>query len=85
MNNHQSELAEELEKRKHISVTSDCASEWTTEEEAKQFWNKLGQFQPVPFAGRGGCGSSAQREHDYVSSFQRIVDGVMCVDYNKNS
>lgn len=83
MNNHQSELAEELEKRKHITVTSDCASEWTTEKEATQFWIKLGQFQPVPFAGRGG--SSAQRDYSYVSSFQRIVDGVMCVEYKKNS
>ncbi len=85
MNNHQSELAEELEKMQHITVTSDCASEWATEEEAAQFWVKLGQFQPVPFEGRGGFGSSAQRYHDNVSSFQRIVDGVMCVKYNKNS
>ncbi len=81
MNNHQSELAEELEKRKHITVTCDCASEWTTEEEAKQFWIKLGKFQPVPFEGRGHCGSNAQRDRNYVSSFQRIVDEVMSVEY----
>ena len=80
MNNHQSELAEELEKRKHITVSFDCTSDWTTEEEAKKFWIKLGEFQPVPFACRGG---SAQRNpNNYVSSFQRIVDGVMSVDYD---
>lgn len=78
MNNHQSELAEELEKRKHIHVTWDCASEWTTEEKAKHFWIKLGQFQPVPFAGSGDCSSSAQQG---PSSFQRIVDGVMSVAF----
>mmetsp|Transcript_19670 Transcript_19670/g.32253 ORF Transcript_19670/g.32253 Transcript_19670/m.32253 type:complete len:299 (+) Transcript_19670:96-992(+) len=79
MNNHQSELAEELEKRKHITVTFDCTSEWTTEEEAKEFWIKLGKFQPVPFACRG---DSAQiNPNNYVSSFQRIVDGVMSVEY----
>eukprot|EP00985_Skeletonema_marinoi_P022854 scaffold14795_cov140-Skeletonema_marinoi.AAC.14 len=84
MNNHQSELAEEFEKRKHITVTCDCASEWTTVEGAKHFWAKLGQFQPVLFAGRGGCSSSAQRDSNYVSTFQRIVDGVMSVEYGHN-
>lgn len=86
MNNHQLELAEELEKRKHIHVTRDCTSEWTTEEEAKQFWMKLAQFQPVPFAGRGGYSSSAQRGPSHVSSFQRIVDGVMSeANFDHNS
>jgi len=77
MNNHQLELAEELEKRSHIRVS--LASEWTTDEEAKQFWIKLGQFQPVLFAGM-------ERGPNYVSSFQRIVDEVMSVpDCDHNS
>ncbi len=75
MNNHQSELADELEKRKHITVTYDCTSEWTTEEEANKFWSKLRAFQPVPW-------NSARRNSNkkYKSSFQRIVDGVMSVE-----
>ena len=38
MDNHQLELAEELERRQHILVTRDCASEWTTDMGARKFW-----------------------------------------------
>ena len=74
MNNHQSELAEELEKRNHITVTYDCISEWTSEEKASFFWKKLGDFQPIPFSSKEGCVKSKNN----ASSFQKIVDGVMC-------
>ena len=83
MNNHQSELAEELEKRKHIHVTWDCTSEWTTNEGAKLFWIKLEEFHPVPFAEKRGYRRSIQRDPTYVSGFQVIVDGVMGIaDYD---
>mmetsp|Transcript_8072 Transcript_8072/g.17489 ORF Transcript_8072/g.17489 Transcript_8072/m.17489 type:complete len:285 (-) Transcript_8072:47-901(-) len=73
MNNHQLELAEELERRGHIRVTRDCATEWTTENGATAFWGEIGEFVPKPFGG----GRSVDSDQNYVSSFQRIVDGVM--------
>ena len=74
MNNHQSELAEELHRRRHIQVTWDCISEWTTDVEAKRFWKNLDEFCPVPFV---GSDRSAQRGK---SCFQRNVDDVMGVN-----
>ena len=74
MNNHQSELAEELHRRRHIHVTWDCISEWTTDVEAKRFWKNLDGFCPVPFV---GSDRSAQRGK---SCFQRNVDDVMGVN-----
>jgi hypothetical protein len=74
MNNHQSELAEELQRRRHIHVTWDCISEWTTDVEAKRFWKNLDGFCPVPFV---GSNRSAQRGK---SCFQRNVDDVMGVN-----
>lgn len=75
MNNHQSELAEELRRRRHVHVTWDCISEWTTDVEAKCFWTKLDEFCPVPFV----CSDrSAQRGK---SCFQRNVDDVMGVNF----
>lgn len=74
MNNHQSELAEELHRRRHIHVTWDCISEWTTDAEAKRFWENLDGFCPVPFL---GSDRSAQRGK---SCFQKNVDDVMGVN-----
>ena len=80
MGNHQTELAEELEKRSHIHVTRDCISEWTTEARAVQFWKEIDEFAPLPFSG-GHCNRSGTADeqscNQNVSSFQRIVDRVM--------
>ena len=79
MDNHQTELAEELEKRNHICVTRDCTTEWTTQDDATKFWKDIGEFTPVPFLGgqRSMNGIGEQSSNQHVSSFQRIVDGVM--------
>lgn len=81
MDNHQSELAEELERRKHICVTKDCTLEWTTEEGAEAFWNGIADFSPVPFIGGLSRSVDDQLERPgsthHVSNFQRIVDRVM--------
>ncbi len=84
MNNHQSELADELGLRGRISVTRNCASEWTTEDGANAFWEKIGKCQPVSFVvGRSesvpgdGRGVNAI---GHVCSFQQILDEVMSVD-----
>ena len=79
MNNHQTELAEELEKRKHICVTKDCTIEWTTQCDATKFWKNIGELSPVPFLGgqRSMNDIGEQFSTQHVSSFQRIVDGVM--------
>lgn len=71
MDNHQSELAEELEQRRHILVTRNV-EEWITREGADTFWKNVADFHAEPFVGRGvsACG-------DGVSSFQRIVDRVV--------
>jgi len=81
MDNHQSELAEELGKRNNIMVTRDCASEWTTENGAAKVWEGIGEFSPVPFLGGGGKDGMDQQglegNGEYRSGFQRIVDQVM--------
>jgi len=74
MDNHQIELAEELEKRKHICVTRDCISEWTTDDKATQFWNNIRVFSPLPFY---SAHANQKRPVNNISSFQRIVDHVM--------
>lgn len=74
MDNHQTELAEELEKRKHICVTRDCISEWTTDDKATQFWNNIRVFSPLPFY---SAHANQKRPVNNISSFQRIVDHVM--------
>ena len=74
MDNHQTELAEELEKRKHICVTRDCISEWTTDDKATQFWNNMRVFSPLPFY---SAHANQKRPVNNISSFQRIVDHVM--------
>ncbi|KAL7466650.1 hypothetical protein ACHAXS_006945 [Conticribra weissflogii] len=90
MNNHQTELARELERRRHIRVTYDPVSEWGSEEGADTFWGEIiggsssttssSMFVPVPFVGgssfaNGNFGYESSRR--CVSSFQRIVDRVM--------
>ena len=82
MDNHQSELADELEIRGHISVTRNCELEWTTEDGAKAFWEMIGTFEPAPFFGgrskgddEGGSGVNG-----HASSFQHILDQVMSGD-----
>jgi len=87
MNNHQSELAEELERREHILVTRDCTLEWTTEDDATKFWEEIEAFSPKLFLGGQSSRSDnsqqrGQNEHEYVSNFQRIVDRVM--GFHKN-
>ena len=57
MDNHQSELAEELEGRGHVLVTRDCASEWTTEAGATKFWEGAGSRKLAPFH-LGGWGTT---------------------------
>lgn len=76
MDNHQSELAEELEKRRHIMVTKKVA-EWTTPTGACNFWKRVNDFVPTPFL--AGCGLSRvdQTTEHTVSNFQSIVDRVM--------
>ncbi|KAL7539469.1 hypothetical protein ACHAXR_009321 [Thalassiosira sp. AJA248-18] len=87
MDNHQSELAEELERRKHIRVTRDCATEWTTKDGAIKFWEEIGECSPVPFSG-GRSREDTERQglkedsNTNVSSFQKIVDRVM--GFHKN-
>ena len=76
MGNHQSELADELERRGHVRVSRDCAGDLATGEGAARFWAGMGGFDPVPFAGGGGDTSPA-RGGSGVSGFQRIVDRVM--------
>jgi hypothetical protein len=96
MDNHQSELAEELERRKHILVTRDCTSEWTTYDAATQFWNGIRDFSPMPFLGgrsrnvhihmeRQEPTPEDSNEFDMRSSFQRIVDRVMGFDTKSNN
>ena len=84
MDNHQSELADELETRGHITVTRNCVLEWTTEDGANAFWETVGMRpQHVPFfggrnktddgdEGRGNCVNEY-----YVSSLEQIIDRVM--------
>jgi UDP-N-acetylglucosamine transferase subunit ALG13 len=72
MDNHQSELADELEKRKHIRVTKEVKKLMTVSG-SRDFWIEVNDFVPKPFAdGRGMSQVEAQ-----VSNFQRIVDRVM--------
>lgn len=76
MDNHQSELAEELERRNHILVTREV-EEWATINGAQEFWDKVINFHPQPF--RRGCGM-CQNDGTYefgASNFQNIVDRVM--------
>ena len=75
MDNHQTELAEELEER-------DCASEWTTEAGATKFWEEAGSRELLPFhLGGRSLDDRGRREPDgsegYVSGFQMMVDRVM--------
>ena len=49
MDNHQSELAEELEGRGHVHVTRDCTSEWTNEAGATKFWEDVVSRELEPF------------------------------------
>ena len=78
MDNHQSELADELERRRHVRVIRDCEGELATGEGAARFWGGMAGFDPVPFAG-GGVGPSPPRGGigSGVSGFQEIVDRVM--------
>ncbi len=79
MDNHQSELAEELETQGHTLVTRDCTSDWTTNEGAITFWQCVSTTKTKPF--RLGCGRRADPDlHDmegYVSGFQTMVDRIM--------
>eukprot|EP00580_Thalassiosira_gravida_P002437 CAMPEP_0201620226 /NCGR_PEP_ID=MMETSP0492-20130828/43574_1 /ASSEMBLY_ACC=CAM_ASM_000837 /TAXON_ID=420259 /ORGANISM="Thalassiosira gravida, Strain GMp14c1" /LENGTH=304 /DNA_ID=CAMNT_0048089357 /DNA_START=120 /DNA_END=1034 /DNA_ORIENTATION=- len=82
MNNHQSELAEELERREHILVTRDCTLEWTTEDDATKLWEEMEVFSPKPFLGgqssrNDNIEQRGQNDDEHVSNFQRIVDRVM--------
>jgi UDP-N-acetylglucosamine transferase subunit ALG13 len=75
MDNHQSELAEELEKRNHILVTKDV-DEWATLRGAESFWKGVNDFVPSPFFGGSSRIDSASGE-GRVSNFQQIVDRVI--------
>lgn len=81
MDNHQSELADELELQGRISVTRNCASEWTTDDGASAFWEKI----RMPYVGGRTTSDpgDARRVNDNYSharSFQQILDEVMSVD-----
>ncbi|KAL3758490.1 hypothetical protein ACHAWU_004333 [Discostella pseudostelligera] len=82
MDNHQSELADELEIRGHISVTRNCELEWTTEDGAKAFWEMIGTFEPAPFFGGRSKGDDegGRGVNGHASSFQHILDQVMSGD-----
>ena len=85
MDNHQSELADELELQGQISVTRNSASEWTTEEGANAFWEKIGKCKPVPFVGGRrtsvpGDARGGNESYGHARSFQQILDEVMSVD-----
>ena len=79
MDNHQSELAEELESRGHILITRDCVSEWTNDEGATKFWQCVGTTKTKPF--QLGSRRRADLDHlnteEYVSGFQTLVDRIM--------
>ncbi|KAL3823350.1 hypothetical protein ACHAXA_008845 [Cyclostephanos tholiformis] len=78
MDNHQSELAEELERLGHVYVSRDCVSEWTTESGSRRFWEDVGTTKLVPFYPggiRGGVDDDGVE--GYVSGFQLMVDRVM--------
>lgn len=77
MDNHQSELADELGRRGHVIVSRGCAGDLATVGGAARFWAGMGGFEPVPFAGGGAGGASPGRGGSGVSGFQRIVDRVM--------
>ena len=83
MDNHQSELADELERRGHVRVIRDCEGKLATGEGAARFWGGMAGFDPVPFAG-GGVGPSPPRGDSGVSGFQEIVDRVMGFDSPDN-
>ncbi|KAL3803865.1 hypothetical protein HJC23_004027 [Cyclotella cryptica] len=76
MDNHQSELAEELERRNHILVTRDV-EEWTTFSGAEELWEKVNSFDPKPFHGRCGMFQNQGAYDVGTSNFQKIVDRVM--------
>jgi Flp pilus assembly protein TadG len=79
MDNHQSELAEELESRGHILITRDCVSEWTNDEGATKFWLCVGTSKTKPF--QLGSGRRVDLDHlnteEYASGFQTMVDRIM--------
>lgn len=73
MDNHQSELAEELEKRSHILVVKEVEV-LSTDNGAHNFWKGVNAFAPKPF-GRDKVRADTKRVG--VSNFQRVVDRVM--------
>jgi UDP-N-acetylglucosamine transferase subunit ALG13 len=79
MDNHQSELAEELESRGHILITRDCVSEWTNDEGAKKFWQIVGTTKTKPFhlGSRRRVDLDHLNTEEYVSSFQTMIDRIM--------
>ncbi|KAL7520777.1 hypothetical protein ACHAWX_005488 [Stephanocyclus meneghinianus] len=76
MDNHQSELAEELERRNHILVTREV-EEWATIRGAQEFWDKVNHFVPKPFGGGCELFLSGGTCDVGASNFQQIVDRVM--------
>jgi UDP-N-acetylglucosamine transferase subunit ALG13 len=76
MNNHQTELAEELEKRNHILVTRRV-KEWATISGAQKFWAEVSNFTPTPFVGGSSMSQDKPSSNATASNFQRIVDRVM--------
>jgi UDP-N-acetylglucosamine transferase subunit ALG13 len=86
MDNHQSELAEELESRGHLLITRDCVSEWTNDDGATKFWNCVGTTKTKPF--QLGSRRRADLDHlnteEYVSGFQTMVDHIMGFNTTKS-
>ena len=54
MNDHQSELADELERRGHVLVVRSCRRELASDEGAARFWRAAGEFAPVPSRSAAG-------------------------------
>ena len=82
MDNHQLELAEELEGWGHVIIMRDCTLEWTTKAGATKFWESAGLRELAPFhLGGRGWDDQDQWELDgserYVSGFQMMANLVI--------
>jgi beta-1,4-N-acetylglucosaminyltransferase len=76
MDNHQSELAEELERRNHVLVTRDVGN-WASFIGAHAFWTEVNEFIPQSFRGGHGLAEVDSTSDERLSTFQRIVDRVV--------
>ncbi|KAL7534192.1 hypothetical protein ACHAWF_004750, partial [Thalassiosira exigua] len=79
MDNHQSELADELERRKLVCITRDCA-QMATESGATKFWEGIRNKASATSAEQWDRGTTK-----YPSQFQRIVDRALGLHHHDSS